>query len=201
MSKKRSGNQNVPEGHDEAPGQVVLGEHIAKAADAEERRKAKGNMAKSPMPGEKYERQDDELGLLRPRQAPLDSELAGLAREFAKADAHSRTTIRGSISMDEFYTLLAFSQRAAVFALRERSIGRVTDGLTAVAMIEAERVDWRDILVTLSLLNHAAERIGADANRLFRDAGRLSEPDVARLIDGFRRRSPQEKKPSILMGV
>src|SRR5262245_60997253 len=70
MSKEQSGNRRPPKGRDEAPEQVVLGEHIAKAATAEERRKAKGNLGKSPMPGEKYDRQDDELGLLRPRQAP-----------------------------------------------------------------------------------------------------------------------------------
>jgi len=191
--KNRSGDRYPPEGRDKAPDQVVLGEHIAKAAAAEERRKAKGNLGKSPMPVQKYDRQGDELGLLRPREAPLDSALAELTREFAKANERTRATIRDSISMEEFYTLLAFSQRAAVFALRERSIGRVTNGLTAIAMIEAERVDWRDILVALSLLNHAAERIGSDADRLLREAGRLSEPEVARLIDGFIARSPKEK--------
>ncbi len=145
------------------------------------------------MPGQKYDYQGDELGLLRPRQVPLDSALAELTREFAKADARIRATIRGSISMDEFYRLLTFSQRAAVFALRERSIGWVTNGLTAIAMIEAERVDFRDILVALSLLNHAAERIGEDANRLFREASRLAEPEVARLIEEFITWSPKEK--------
>jgi hypothetical protein len=193
MSKEQPQHLRPKDGGDETPERIVLGEEIAKAGAAEEKRKAKGNLGKSPMPGEKYDGQNGELGLLRPRQVPLDSALAELTREFAKADEHKRATIRASISMDEFYTLLAFSRRAAIFALRERSIGRVTDGLTAVAMIEAERVDWRDILVALSLLNHAAERIGANADRLFREAGRLSEPEVARLIDEFSKRSPKEK--------
>jgi hypothetical protein len=164
---------------------VVLGEHIANAAAAEERRKAKSNLGKSPMPAQGYEHQDNELGLLRPQRAPLDSALAELTREYAKADERTRATIRDSISMDEFYTLLAFSQRAAVFALRERSVVPVTDGLAAVAMIAIERVDRRDIVVVLSLLNHAAERIGTDADRLFWEAGRFCEPDVARLLNEF----------------
>jgi hypothetical protein len=173
--KKLFGSEKAPE--------HVLGEHAARAIAADERRKAKGNLGKSPMPALQYE--DDELGLHRPRQTSLDSELAGLTRKFAKADEHTRAAMRSSISVDEFGTLMAFSRRSAVFALRERSLDQVTDGLTALAMIEAERVDGRDILDALSLLNHAAERLGADANRHLRGAGRLAEPAVVELIDGF----------------
>jgi hypothetical protein len=193
MTQKRFGSRYPPEEGDEAPGQVVLGEQIARAAAAEERRMAKGGTVKSPMPSQKYDRQSNELGLLRLRQAPLDLALAEITRKYAKADERTRASIRGSISMDEFYTLLTFSQRTAVFALKERSIARVIDGLTALAMIEAERVDWRDILVALSLLNHAAERIGADAGLLIREASRLSEPEVARLMSEFIGRSARHK--------
>ena len=193
MSEQQPGNGRPPDGRDNTSEPFVLGEQIAKAAAAEKRRKAGGDTGTSPVPGEGYDHRDDELGLLRPRPAPLDSALAGLTREYAKADEQTRAAIRRSISMQEFYNLLTFGRRAAVFALRERGAARVTEGLTAVAMIEAERVDWRDILVALSLLNHAAERVGADADRLFREAGRLAEPEVAQLIDGFVRRSPAEK--------
>ena len=41
--------------------------------------------------------------------------------------------------MDEFYKLLKFAQRLAVFALRNKDAELVQDGLTALAMIEAKR--------------------------------------------------------------
>lgn len=189
MSKKQT-RQNQPE---QAREPIVLGEQLAKAAAAEEKRKAKGRQEKSPLPGQKYELQDGELKLLRPRPAPLDAALAEVVHEFAKADEATRAKMRSVTSMDEFYTLLTFSRRAAVFSLRERTATCVIDGLAAIAMIEAERVDWRDILWALSLLNHAAERIGVDAGRLFHEAAQISEPKVAELIDGFTKRSPREK--------
>ena len=44
--------------------------------------------------------------------------------------------------MEEFYNLLEFSRRAAVFTIRAQAAWAV-DGLTAVAMLPAEQVDWR----------------------------------------------------------
>jgi hypothetical protein len=64
--------------------------------------------------------------------------------------------MRTSMSMEEFYTLLTFSNRAAVFAMREKSVV-------------------------------------ANPDQLFRDAGKLSEPDVATLLTGFVERSAEEK--------
>jgi hypothetical protein len=55
------------------------------------------------------------------------------------------------------------SRRAAVFAIREQKADWIVNGLTAIAMIEKERVDFRDVLMTLGLLNHSATRIGENA--------------------------------------
>src|SRR5207249_2294111 len=89
---------------------IVIGQQLADAIAAEERRKVKGNLGKSPMPKGAYDR-EDELGLLRPRLAPFDTALAKLTQKFAKGDEHARAATRSSISMEELYTLLAFSKR------------------------------------------------------------------------------------------
>jgi hypothetical protein len=101
--------------------------------------------------------------------------------------------MRTAISLEEFYTLLTFSSRAAVFALRERNVDWIKNGLRAVAMIEAERTDARDILLSIPLLYHSAKRIGANADQLFREAAELSEPNVKELLVGFINRSDEEK--------
>jgi hypothetical protein len=119
--------------------------------------------------------------------------LAAFVRRSQGLDATDRDAIRSALGMDAFDTLLTFSRRSAVFALRDQRVEHVRDGLRAIAMIEAERVDFRDVLLAVSLLHHAATRIGVDASRQFADAAALSEAEVARLIADFAARSPQHQ--------
>ena len=171
----------------------VLGEEYAKAVAVEQQRKQSGVGQKSPMPAGTYDPWRGEDSLINPVKNSLDSELAGLSQRFATSDAKARADIRTSINMDEFNTLLTFSDRTAVFAIRERDVKWVNNGLTAIAMIEAERTDPRDIIMSLTLLYHSARRIGANADQLFRDTAKLSEPNVATLFTEFLERPAKEK--------
>lgn len=171
----------------------VIGEELAAAREAERKRLEVARGSQSPMPAATYDAWRGELNLARPKRLSLDDELAVLVRSLLGVDAKERDAMRSAIGMDEFYTLLTFSRRSAVFALRGRRIEHVRDGLGAIALIEAERVDFRDVLVALSLLYHAATRLGADASRQFADAAALSEPEVAKLIAEFAARSPQHQ--------
>src|SRR5262245_39022403 len=147
MSKKQSGA-------------IVLGAELAAAAMAEQQRLAKAQVAKSPMPDLQYDFPCWDVSLIRPVRHPLDDKLASLCKKFAKSNAPKREAMRVAISMEEFYTLLEFSKRAALFAIREQKANWISLGLTAVTMIEAERVDCRDMLVALGVLDHAARRVG-----------------------------------------
>ena len=172
---------------------IVLGEEFAKARAEEERRKKKGGIGKSPMPATTYDFWRGEESLINPTKNSLDSELSRLCERFAKSNARARAGLRNSVSLDEFYTLLTFSRRSAVFAIRERNVNMVRNGLTAVAMIEAERTDFRDILSVLALLHHSAKRVGGDADQLFRETAKLSEPQVSTLLTQFIRRPSKDK--------
>lgn len=174
-------------------GQIVLGEEFAKAKQAEEARKRKGGTENSPMPAGEYDRWRGEESLVNPTKNSFDSELSDLCQKFATSDSKTRAAMRNAISMDEFYTLLTFSKRAAVFAIREQSVEWIKNGLTAVAIIEAERIDYRDTLMSVPLLYHSAKRIGANADQLFREAAELCEPNVKELLIGFINRSDEEK--------
>jgi len=172
---------------------VVLGEELAAARHAERKRLEAASGDRSPMPSASYDQWRGELNLAKPTLVSLDDELADLCRRLGEVDAAERAATRRAISMDEFYTLLTFSRRSAVFALRGRRLEHVRDGLTAITLIEADRVDFRDIMVALSLLHYAATRIGIDASRQFSDAAALSEPGVATLINDFAERSPEHR--------
>ena len=171
----------------------VIGEQHAKAVAVEQQRKQNESGGKSPMPATQYDASRGEESLISPTKNSLDSELVALSQKFAKSDAQARAEMRRSISMDEFNTLITFANRAAVFAMREKSVEWINNALTAVAMIEAKRTDPRDILMPLSLLYHSAKRIGANPDQLFRDAAKLSEPDVATILTEYVERSAEDK--------
>jgi hypothetical protein len=124
----------------------VIGEQLAKAHAAEQQR-LKGNVGPSPMPVGKYDFWRGEQSLTNPVKNLLDSRLSDLCQNYRDSDVKTRAGIRAAIGLDEFYTLLTFSSRAAVFALRERSVNWIINGLTAIAMIESQRIDSRDALL------------------------------------------------------
>ena len=163
------------------PGVVVLGQGMARAAEAERRRLEEGGPP-SPLSGLAYDTWRGERDLFRPRPVPLDSTVAGLCRQVSAAAEADRARLRRSLGMGDLYTLLMFSQRAAVFAMRERSVERLHDGLTAIALIERARVDPRDISMALSVLRHAAARIGQGTRAVFAERARLAEQPVADLM-------------------
>src|SRR4051794_38074752 len=152
---------------------------MAEAKRAEQTRLSNPKAGTSPLPANlHYDSSRGDLDLSDPPENALDGELSALCRRFAASDPAGRSRLRDSASMDDFYTLLSFSQRAAVFAMRDRKTEHVIDGLTAVATIEQSRIDFRDALVALSLLYHAGQVIGANLDDLFRKAAALSEPGV-----------------------
>jgi hypothetical protein len=118
----------------------------------------------------------EDLTLIDPRPVALDDELRRLCATFRSRPAGLRNTL----TTNDFYVLLAFARRAAVFAMRERDAAWIADGLTAVAIVDDERIDPRELAPTLGLLHHAAKFIGADAGTLFADAARHATRSVAR---------------------
>jgi hypothetical protein len=173
-------------------GEYVIGKEMAKAVEAEKRWQQQGTQ-KSPLPKRDYDFWRGDQYFVDPAPNTLDDELREVARRYADSDPQRRTAIRSSISMDGFYTLMTFFRRAAVFAVRERKAEIVRDGLIAVAMINQERVDFRDILMCLSLLYHAAGRAGAHPDEIFRQTAMLAEPEVGKLIAGFVDQTPKSR--------
>jgi hypothetical protein len=148
----------------------------------------------SPLPKDlHYDSWRGNVELSDPIQHPLDAELSALCQRFAASDLPTRSQLRNSASLDDFCTLLSFGRRSAVFAMRGRRREHVVDGLTAVAMIERDRVDFRDALVTLALLHHATRAIGEHPHELFQRAASLAEPKMSGLILGFPERSEEER--------
>jgi hypothetical protein len=175
------------------PSPIVLGAQLAAARKAETARIAEGNILPSPIgPNMRYV-YAGAMEAIDPHWLPLDDKLTEICRRFAGSDATARETTRTSVSMDDFYTLFDFARRSAVFALRDNQSSHIIDGLTAIAIIELKRVDFRDALVPLAVLYNAAIKIGVNPDALVRRAIALSEPDTSAVMEGFIDRSPDDK--------
>lgn len=172
---------------------AVIGLEMAAATEAERRRLARGDSGPSPMPDGSYHLLPKERLLLNPVKQPLDTALAELCHTYVRADETERARMRGAISTKEFYRLLGFGRRAAVFALREQSVAWVTDALTAIAMVDSARIDYRDLLVDLSIVYHAAQRLTGNGDGLLAEAAQVAGPVTARLLQGFINRPPETK--------
>jgi hypothetical protein len=171
----------------------VLGQQIADARTHEQARLQTGNMPPSPLPQAEYKPHLGEWELLNPAPSDFDVQIRKTCKQFAALNEADRANFTSAISMDEFYKLIEFARRVAVFALRDNDADLLQDGLTALAMIEAKRTDFRDILWALALLHHTASRIGVDADSLIRDIARIAEPETRDLFTGFAGRNERYK--------
>jgi hypothetical protein len=117
-----------------------------------------------------------------PQTSPLDRTIADLLEIFARSPATVSAALSRSPEDDAGYALIAYAQRAATFAVRERSARYVRSGLLALSLLGwLPSTDHRDVGYFASLLTDAARRVGAP-DALFEEAARLATPEVAPAI-------------------
>lgn len=171
----------------------VIGQEMADAREHERKHQALRKTTPSPLPDGHYELQHGEWGLLNPAPSDLDSRIRESCSAFAKLSKQQRADFTAAVSLNEFYTLITFAKRSSVFALRKQDKELLKDALIALAMIEAKRTDYRDILLVLSLLYHTSSRIGVNPDQAFRIAAQFAEPEVQYLMVEFTKLEQQEK--------
>lgn len=163
-------------------GQIVLGQGFANAREAEHRHQQSHANGTSPMPADCYESWRGDYDLFDLEPLPLDANIRKVCRNFREASTQKQGAMRDAMSSANFYTLLNFGKRAAVQAIRGDDVSFADDGLTAIAMIDLERIDSRDADMSLGLLDHALQRLGADANKSIEQASRLAVPKIAEIL-------------------
>jgi hypothetical protein len=159
---------------------------MAAARRAESARLAAEPTGPSPMPKDTYDADRGDLDLTSVTAAPIDGALRALAGDFAGWDVARRRDARGAISMDELYTLLAFAKRASALALKESSPAWCEAGLVALAMIDEQRIDWRDAAVAAGLLAHGVAATGGARDEQFTKAIALATPGMGVILDRAR---------------
>ena len=156
--------------------------------------------AASPLPDYSYTKWPGEQSLINPNENELDASIASLGKRYEVSDAPEQTAIRGSLSKANIYTLLAFAKRSVLFAMRKNEPAYLRNAFTAVAMIETDKCDYRDILVTFSFLNHGAIRLNMDATQLFEKTSGMATTETAGLLTGFSKEAAAGKSLGVMGG-
>jgi hypothetical protein len=99
---------------------------------------------------------------------PRRSELEAAVDAFRRADPDERAAMSAALKREDSAWLNTLAREAAERAVRESDAERVRFGLAALAL-EGGWPDWRDTLVTLTLLHVSARKLELDADRLFED--------------------------------
>jgi len=151
------------------------------------------NHEKSPMPEETYRNLPDERPLYNPKMNSLDKKIISVVKNYKESDSAEKHDIRKALSKDEIATLLLFSKRSSIFAIRLNDFEYLLGAIEAIGMIEAKRCNNRDILASLSLLNYAGKKLKADVDEFFLNVANESDKNTSGLIRGFIKRSNTEK--------
>jgi hypothetical protein len=114
--------------------------------------------------------------------APQDAVLTAFVREYGHADDPARA--RSRLTPGDFYTLITFARRRVLSALRTSAPEDVQLAFDALAVIELDRIDWRDMAVASSLVSYAARRLGVASETVLSEAVRRADPAVAELLRG-----------------
>lgn len=171
-------------------GAVVLGQQMAEGhARDDEHRKRVGDV---PSPLQGFEYTLDEQSLIDPVRNETDRIITALCERFTNAPPTERAALRDAIVGDDLYTLLRFACRAAVFAMRERDVAWIRRALAAVALTDVERIDDRDIPMTLGPVHYAAFRVDANVPELFNAAAAMTNGSNAETLRSFARKQKSD---------
>ena len=93
---------------------------------------------------------------------------------------------------DDLSNLIFYMRRvASSMGSGDDATWRLRLGLAAAAILQ-EREDYRDIMVSLAFLHHAARQAGIDPDPHFREVAALARPETERFMRGFLERDEAE---------
>ena len=170
---------------------------MAEAIAKEERHRAATGAVASPLAGVAYDPRSGELDLHRFLESPVDTAVGEFAASYERLGAEEAGDVRAALSMDDFYTLLAFVRRSVLASLGRRSSPSLHHGLVALTAIDQERVDWRDVVVAAELLAWSIVRAGGDHAAEFQQASRKCERGVADTLSRIADRPAAELEPGM----
>jgi hypothetical protein len=122
--------------------------------------------------------------------SPVSVKLIELCELYLAGTPEERVFMRSRIDLASGKAFMGLGVRQAVVGMREKSASVIRLGVVAHAIDDLASGDARDTLVHLTLLYHAANRIGADANALFLAVAEIAGPAFSALLEDWVKRDP-----------
>ncbi len=129
----------------------------------------------------------------------FDKKFIELAEQYAQSGVAERERIRNKVEPDCRVILIGFSDRLAILADRTKDARLLFFALLAHS-IEDFRIDDRENIIRLALVNHVAKKIGESPSELFYRVIRLSSPRAAKHLVSFNNR-PENMKSLRVMKI
>jgi hypothetical protein len=130
----------------------------------------------------RYRRFRGDYSLVTLRPVALDNEIRALLGTYRGSALDGKSELRGRVDAGGLDTLLHFATRSAVFALRRRAPQPIWEGLTALSMVDCERVDPGDLMLPSALLAYAAGKLADHPLSILRAADAVASEATAALI-------------------
>jgi hypothetical protein len=127
-----------------------------------------------------------------PAEIPSDSDRQLKAALQSLGDERALRNEIPDLSVINAQFLGAFAERAASWAVRERSAELLDTGLTAAVLGHGVQ-GGHEILMFLPLLWRSAELMGCDPSSVFAEARRRVGADSGLVLEAFSARSPEDK--------
>ncbi len=118
----------------------------------------------------------------------MDSVIESFIDWYLQASEDDKRSFSESLTPRMGDILLVYSERAAIRAVREHSGSEVHKGLTAIAMLSLDTIDFRECLIILALHHHSAARIGVDFEPLLTEVAQIAGPQIRDELRRFARR-------------
>jgi hypothetical protein len=141
--------------------------------------------ASSPLAALRYSRAGHDL--VRFVSDPLDDTIANIVASAWEQDDDQRTALRSVLTTDDCYTLITFSKRRTVAALRSGALLTGLEAIWALTLIDRAKVDYRDLSVDFPLF--AVRELGGDLTDVITLAVAASEPGTSSCFSAKAERS------------
>jgi hypothetical protein len=131
----------------------------------------------------------------QPFPTDLDEAISDLIGRFVDADRGERLQFWEMLqpTREQSQVLLAYAERMATQALRQADVALIREGLIAV-QLEGKRDDWRETIISLTLLYDAITRLHAPAADMFHRVAKLAPKlEVSESIRKYSQRAPANR--------
>jgi hypothetical protein len=131
------------------------------------------------------------------RRMPIPNELDQIVQSvvhtYRKATPHERESMIGQVKARSAMRLAIYGERMAAMAVRTATVAPLHDGPTAMALAVTRIDDFRDFLLLLTPVGHAADTIGIAPLSLVEDLKPLFPESALQLMHDFLAKAPQDR--------